>query len=117
MSGRKLRILLASFCLRSDNVFLFINTEWRARANQVAIAVDIIDTRNSGPELEGGTVFLPRCWEGSHLTRVRAIPLLSHDYVGCVGGKMERGVNVCHATFLNLSNLFANRDQGVYEAI
>ena len=73
MSTRDIRLRAANV-LRLDSICKVFH--WRARAEQISIAVDVVDAANCGPEF---VVARPRRGKSCLLARVGAVPFVGRD--------------------------------------
>lgn len=96
---------------------LLVVLDWRARTNQVPVTVCIIKTLRTRPELATVRSTQPLHRVRCPLASVRAVPFIGDEHIERVGRVREDIVVLGHGTGLDVTDLLANGDQGVAEAV
>jgi len=88
----------------------FVRLHGRASADDVLVAVNVIDSPNGRPPLG------PRVHEfggiGGDLTRISSVPAVAHHDALRVWRHLERVHALVKAPFLDIANLVADADEG-----
>src|SRR5580698_1931809 len=93
---------------------LVFRRDWRARTNEIAIAIGIVDSSNGRPELGCAG---PGGGKSRALAGIGMLPIVGGNRRGGVRGVLQEIISAIGFALLDLADFFADQDQGVAESV